>query len=97
VDRGEHRRRRRDDAGATETACRDALVWSPQWLRIAEQVHISTRETYDASATPTQRAKSIRPKVLAQADLEQLGETIKATLEKAKADDRGNYDVRSLN
>lgn len=65
----------------------DALVWSPQWLRIAEQVHIEKRDTYDASSTPTQQAKAIRPKTLAKADLEQLGEEIQATIEKAKADD----------
>jgi hypothetical protein len=65
----------------------DALVWSPQWLRIAERVHIAKRETYDSSKTPVGQAKSIAPKTLAKADLEQLGEEIKATIEKAKADD----------
>jgi uncharacterized protein len=65
----------------------EALVWSPQWLRIAEKVHISKRETYDASRTPQGAAEAIRPKTLAKADLEQLGEQIAATIEKAKADD----------
>jgi hypothetical protein len=65
----------------------DALVWSPQWLRVAKQVHIAERTTYDASSTPTQKAKSIRPKTLAKADLDELGEQITATIEKAKADD----------
>ena len=65
----------------------DALVWSPQWLRLAEQVHISKRETYDASSTPTSKVKSIKPNTLAPADLAQLGEQIAATIEKAKADD----------
>jgi hypothetical protein len=65
----------------------DALVWSPQWLRVAKQIHIAERVTYDASSTPTQKAKSIRPKTLAPADLAQLGEQITATIEKAKADD----------
>ena len=65
----------------------DALVWSPQWLRLADRVHISTRTTYDASSTPTLKAKSIAPKTLAKADLEQLGAAMKATIEKAKADD----------
>jgi hypothetical protein len=64
-----------------------ALVWSPQWLRVAERVHISTRTTYDASSTPTARAKAIRPKTLAKTDLEQLGAQISATIEKAKAED----------
>jgi hypothetical protein len=65
----------------------EALIWSPQWLRVAQKVHIEKRDTYDASSTPTQQAKSIKPKTLAKADLEQLGEEIKATIEKAKADD----------
>ncbi len=65
-----------------------ALVWSPQWLRIAHEVHISKRETYDASSTPTgHHAKAIAPKTLAPAELEQLGEAMKATIEKAKAED----------
>ncbi len=65
----------------------DALVWSPQWLRVAKRIHIAERATYDASSTPTQQAKSIRPKTLAKADLEQLGEQITATIERAKAED----------
>jgi hypothetical protein len=65
----------------------DALVWSPQWLRVADRIHISERTTYDASSTPTQKAKSIKPKTLAKADLEQLGEQMAATIEKAKAED----------
>jgi Mn-dependent DtxR family transcriptional regulator len=64
-----------------------ALVWSPQWLRVAKPVHITERITYDASSTPGQKAKSIRPNTLAKADLEQLGEQITATIEKAKAED----------
>ena len=65
----------------------DALVWSPQWLRIATQAHISERITYDASSTPTQKARAIKPQTLAKADLERLGEQMAATIEKAKADD----------
>ena len=65
----------------------EALVWSPQWLRLAEKVKIAKRETYDASSTPTQKAKSIKPKTLAPADLADLGEQIAATIEKAKAED----------
>jgi hypothetical protein len=66
----------------------DALVWSPQWLRIAGAACTSlTRTTYNASTTPTQKAKAIKPKVLASADLEQLGEAMKASVEKAEASD----------
>lgn len=65
----------------------DALVWSPQWLRIAQRVHIAERTTYNASSTPTQKAKAIAPRTLAPADLEALGAEIKATIERTKADD----------
>jgi len=64
-----------------------ALVWSPQWLRIAERVHILPRQTYNASATPTGKAKQIAPQTLAPAELESLGDAIKATVERSKADD----------
>jgi hypothetical protein len=65
----------------------DALVWSPQWLRLATRVHVSSRETYNASATPTGAAKQIAPKTLAKSELDALGDAIKATVEKQKADD----------
>jgi uncharacterized protein len=64
-----------------------ALVWSPQWLRIAHEVHIAERETYNSSSTPTQDVKTIAPKRLSPAELEDLGEAVKLTIEKAKADD----------
>jgi hypothetical protein len=65
----------------------DAFVWSPQWLQLCRRIHISARATYDASSTPTQKAKQVKPKSLTPADLEQLGEAMKATVETAKAND----------
>lgn len=65
----------------------DALVWSPQWLRVAKRVHIAERTTYNASSTPTQQAKAIAPKRLAPADLDAIAVDLAATIEKAKADD----------
>jgi hypothetical protein len=65
----------------------DALVWSPQWLRLAKRVHIAERETYNASSTPTQQAKSIAPRRLAKDDLDAIAADLAATIEKAKADD----------
>lgn len=65
----------------------DALVWSPQWLRVATRVHIAPRTTYDASSTPTQHVKAIAPKRLAQADLDAIAADVATTIEKAKADD----------
>lgn len=66
----------------------DAIIWSPQWLRVEKRIHIRERTTYDASSTPTQlKAKRVRPKLLDASELDQLGENIRATIEKAKADD----------
>lgn len=65
----------------------DAFVWSPQWLQIRKQVHIAARVTYDASSTPTQQAKRVKPAALTPDDIESLGEAMKATVERAKADD----------
>jgi hypothetical protein len=65
----------------------DALVWSPQWLRLARRVHIAPRDTYNASSTPTQQAKTIAPKRLAKDDLDAIAADLAATIEKAKADD----------
>ena len=61
-----------------------ALAWSPQWLRIAEPVHITERITYNSSSTPTGAAKTINPKTLDKADLEQLGAEMNAIVERAK-------------
>ena len=65
----------------------DAFVWSPQWLQIQRRVHVLARVTYDASSTPTQRAKQVKPKALTPADIQTLGEAMKATVERARADD----------
>lgn len=81
------------DAGATMIQALptlrvgSAIVWSPQWLRIAKTINIDARQTYDASSTPSHKAKTIRPKTLGKADLEKLGAQMAATMEKAKADD----------
>jgi hypothetical protein len=87
LDGREHRRRRRDDAGAAEAARRPGARLVAAVVARRRAGHIEKRDTYDASSTPTQQAKAIRPKTLAKADLEQLGEEIQATIEKAKADD----------
>jgi hypothetical protein len=62
-----------------------AIVWSPQWLQLHEQVQITKRVTYDASSTPTQRAKTVKPAVLGKADLTALSEALQATAEEAMA------------
>ena len=65
----------------------DAFVWSPQWLQIRKRVHVALRETYDGSSTPTQQAKRVKPTALTPTERESLGEAMKATVERAKAED----------
>lgn len=61
-------------------------AWSPAWLQISRVVAIGEKWTFDASSTPkVGDAKKVRE--LAPIDIEQLGAEIKATVERAKADD----------
>lgn len=61
-------------------------VWSPQWLQLLERVRILKKRTLDASATPkvgdTREQRELKP-----LDLTELQGRMKATIEKAKADD----------
>jgi hypothetical protein len=52
-----------------------------------KRVHFRERETFDSSATPKVGGKVITPQRMAEVDLDALGAAIKATVEKAKADD----------
>lgn len=61
-------------------------VWSPQWLNILKKVQILPKRTYDASATPKVGDKRVQ-RDLKPLDLSELQERLKATIEKAKADD----------
>lgn len=65
----------------------DAWFWSPGWLDVFKRVHIRKRETFDSSATPKHGEKPRPPKHMKAIDLNALGESIKATVERAKADD----------
>lgn len=56
-------------------------------LAIGERVEIRKRTTFNSGATPKPGEKRIQPKALAHVDIEKLGEEIKATVERAKADD----------
>ena len=61
-------------------------VWSPQWLNILEKVRILPKRTFDASATPKVGDRRVQ-RDLKPLDLNDLQERLKATIEKAKADD----------
>lgn len=64
----------------------DAWVWNPP-DDIFKRVHFRDCETFDSRATPKIGRKAVTPQRMAAIDLDALGEAIKATVEKAKADD----------
>ena len=64
----------------------DGWIWNPA-EGIFQRVHFRQRETFDSSATPKLGRKVITPQRMAKVDLDSLGEAIKATVERAKADD----------
>lgn len=61
-------------------------VWSPALLDISHVVKIAERHTYDSSSTPKMGVAK-KPREIAPIDIEELTAQIKATVEKAKADD----------
>jgi len=63
------------------------FLWSPQWLRKLEKVHINKKRTFDASATPKVGQKRIKPKQLTPVDLEGLQNAMAESIEKIKAND----------
>lgn len=65
----------------------EAWFWSPGWMSVMRRVLVRERETFDSSATPKPGQTACVPKALAEIDLNALGEKIKATVEKAKAND----------
>lgn len=65
----------------------EGWIWSPGWQGMLKRIHFRKRETFDSSATPEVGKRVVTPKVAAAIDLEALGEQIRATVEKAKADD----------
>jgi NAD(P)-dependent dehydrogenase (short-subunit alcohol dehydrogenase family) len=64
------------------------LVVSPGWLKFEGVIGIRARNTFDSSATPKpgERAKRVHGEG-AKPDLEKYAERMKATVEKARADD----------
>lgn len=63
-----------------------AWLWSPSAFDIVKRIQIRARATFDSSATPKPGKKVRKPKRLAPIDLEKLGEEIRATVERVKAD-----------
>lgn len=63
-----------------------AHAWSPAWLNVSKEIAIGEKWTFDGSSTPKVGAGGKRQE-LAPIDIEALGEQIKASVERAKADD----------
>lgn len=64
----------------------DGWIWNPA-DDVFRLVHFRPRETFDSSATPKIGHRVIQPQQMAKIDLDALGEAIRATVAKAKADD----------
>lgn len=64
-----------------------AIVWSPAWLDIFQEVKFRAKETYDSSATPRVGVRRRVPKVLAPVDIERLKHHMAETIERARQDD----------
>jgi hypothetical protein len=64
-----------------------AWWWSPGWGDFFQRVAIRHRDTFDSGATPLAGEKVKAPRFLAPLDLAALGDQIKTTVEKVKADD----------
>lgn len=63
-----------------------AYVWSPQWLRILEQVKIAPKRTMDASSTPKVGVRR-QQREMVPLDLDAFKQKMAATIERAKEND----------
>lgn len=64
----------------------ECYVWSPQWLNILQKIKISRKRTFDSTSTP-KAGGTFRGKALKPIDLNAVKERMKATIERAKAED----------
>lgn len=65
----------------------EALFWSPSVLRVFKKIHVTEKETLDASSTPKVGGKRRRPTKLAQVDLAKIHEAMKEVVASAEAND----------
>jgi hypothetical protein len=74
-----------------------AFFWSPQWLKVLDEITFLPKRTYDASATPTfgKRDRTHSPTPI---DLAHIREAMAATVERVKANDPGHLraEIRRL-
>lgn len=64
----------------------EGYIWSPSWLRKFERVHFSTKQTFDASATP-EVGKATRQASLSAVDVDMLKRDMAEVVEQAEKDD----------
>lgn len=64
----------------------EAWVWNPE-RDILQRTKVRLRKTFDSSSTPKAGQRRAEPKAAAAINLEQLGEQIQATADRAKASD----------
>jgi hypothetical protein len=65
----------------------EAWVWSPSGLGVFKQIRFARKQTYDSSRSPRPGERVAGPKARAAIDLDDLTARIKATVERAKAND----------
>ena len=74
-------------AGMARLANGQAWVWSPAFLKTFTKIQFKKIQTFDSSQTPKPGETVKAPKRFAEIDIDSLSEQIKATVERAKADD----------
>lgn len=67
----------------------EALFWSPSALKVFKKIHITEKQTLDASSTPKIGAKARKPAKLAKVDLEGIHVAMKEIVETAAENDVG--------
>ena len=87
VDHGDEERREEFMNRITKLPKGTAILWSPSWLEIYEEVGIRRKETYDSGDAPRVGKRRKPPKVLAKVDLDRLKKHMAETIEKAKQED----------
>lgn len=87
VSHGDEERRKLFMARISELKKGMAIVWSPSWLEIYQEIVVRMKETYDSSDAPKVGQRRRAPRVLAKVDLERLKRHMAETIEKAKQED----------
>lgn len=65
----------------------EAMVWSPQWLRIFEKHKINKKRSFDGSATPVMGGKVVTPRRLAKKEIQSLEQSMGDIIQKKRDND----------